>query len=85
MTDRSFSIDVAAIRERANMADAAVTVSSDRLSTHREIIRWLEDGDITTRRLMESILDEEERHADDILDMLGSLDGGSQPGSSPNP
>lgn len=110
MTDRSFSIDVAAIRERAraNMTDGAVTrahttyettadddlvsmlkenLAAERIviSTYQEIIRWLGDGDITTRRLMESILDEEERHANDILDLLGSLDGGSKPGSSHNP
>ncbi len=44
------------------------------ISTYQEIIRWPGDDDITTRRLMESILNEEERHANDILDLLGSLD-----------
>ena len=36
----------------------------------REIVRWLGDGDITTRRLMESILAVEEEHADDLLTFL---------------
>ncbi|NJP43596.1 ferritin-like domain-containing protein [Actinacidiphila epipremni] len=42
------------------------------ITTYQEIIRWLGDGDPTTRRLMESILEEEEDHADDLLDLLGS-------------
>lgn len=41
------------------------------ISTYQEIIRWIADGDPTTRRLMESILAEEEEHADDLTDLLG--------------
>ncbi|WP_067479743.1 ferritin-like domain-containing protein [Actinomadura hibisca] len=41
------------------------------IATYQEIIRWLGDGDPTTRRLMESILEEEEDHADDLVDLLG--------------
>jgi bacterioferritin len=41
------------------------------IESYQEIIRWLGDGDPTTRRLMEDILAEEEEHADDILDLLG--------------
>jgi bacterioferritin len=41
------------------------------ISSYREIIRWLSDSDPTTRRLMESILEEEEEHADDLVDLLG--------------
>ncbi|MBH5338262.1 bacterioferritin [Streptomyces pactum] len=41
------------------------------ISTYQEIIRWLGDSDPTTRRLMESILEEEEEHADDLVDLLG--------------
>jgi bacterioferritin len=41
------------------------------IESYQEIIRWLGDGDVTTRRLMEDILAEEEEHADDILDLLG--------------
>ncbi len=42
------------------------------ISSYQEIARWIGDGDPTTRRLMESILAEEEEHADDLLDLLGS-------------
>ncbi|HTW20664.1 MAG TPA: DUF892 family protein [Mycobacteriales bacterium] len=41
------------------------------IASYREIIRWLGDGDPTTRRLMEGILEEEEEHADDLVDLLG--------------
>ena len=41
------------------------------IESYQEIIRWLGDGDVTTRRLLETILAEEEEHADDILDLLG--------------
>jgi bacterioferritin len=42
------------------------------IESYQEIIRWLGDGDVTTRRLMEDILAEEEDHADDIMDLLGN-------------
>ncbi|MCG5214745.1 ferritin-like domain-containing protein [Streptosporangium soli] len=41
------------------------------IGTYQEIVRWLGEGDPTTRRLMESILAQEEEHADDLLDLLG--------------
>ena len=40
------------------------------IASYSEIIRWLGDGDPTTRRLMESILAVEEEHADDLLGLL---------------
>jgi bacterioferritin len=42
------------------------------ISSYQEIIRWIGDSDPTTRRLMETILAEEEEHADDLSDLLGS-------------
>ncbi|WP_018653575.1 ferritin-like domain-containing protein [Actinomadura flavalba] len=41
------------------------------IAIYQEIVRWLGDGDPTTRRLIESILEEEEDHADDLVDLLG--------------
>lgn len=41
------------------------------ITTYQEIIRWLGENDPTTR-LMESILEEEEEHADDLNDLLGN-------------
>jgi bacterioferritin len=40
------------------------------IEVYTEIIRWLGDGDITTRRMMESILKEEEDHADELNDLF---------------
>lgn len=51
----------------ANLAAARIVII-----TCQEIIRWLGDDDPTTRRLIEDILAEEEGHADDIIDLLGT-------------
>jgi bacterioferritin len=40
------------------------------IETYTEIIRWLGDHDVTTRRLMEEILAKEEEHADDLAKIL---------------
>jgi bacterioferritin len=40
------------------------------VASYSEIIRWVGDTDITTRRLMETILAVEEEHADDLLTLL---------------
>jgi bacterioferritin len=40
------------------------------IEVYTEIIRWLGDGDITSRRMMEQILKEEEDHADELNDLF---------------
>jgi bacterioferritin len=40
------------------------------IESYSEIIRWLGDKDVTTRRLLEDILAVEEEHADDMLTLL---------------
>ena len=42
------------------------------ITTYQEIIRWIGDGDPTTRRMIEDILADEEEHADDLVDLLGA-------------
>jgi bacterioferritin len=42
------------------------------IASYNEIIRWLSDKDVTTRRLMEDILAIEEEHADDFRTLLQS-------------
>jgi len=42
------------------------------IETYTEIIRWIDDGDPTTRRMLEEILAKEEEHADDIARLLSS-------------
>jgi bacterioferritin len=43
------------------------------IESYNEIIRWLGDGDPTTRRMLEQILAVEEEHADDLLSLLADL------------
>jgi bacterioferritin len=45
------------------------------IDTYREIIRYLGDKDVTTRRIFEDILAVEEEHADDMADLLEGRDG----------
>jgi len=40
------------------------------IDTYREIIRYIGEKDVTTRRLFEEILAVEEEHADDMADLL---------------
>ena len=40
------------------------------IETYNEIIRWLGNDDVTTRRLIEEILAVEEEHADDMMSLL---------------
>jgi bacterioferritin len=43
------------------------------ISTYGEIVRWIAEGDPTTRRLVEQLLSEEEDHADDLRSLLQQL------------
>ncbi|MGW7689313.1 hypothetical protein ACWGMA_10605 [Streptomyces asiaticus] len=78
-----FVLDVTRIRDdaRRKMAAGPVTDTygldknrvigflNDVIAT--EVVCWLGEHDPTTRRLMESILEEEEEHADDLVDLIG--------------
>jgi len=44
------------------------------IDSYRELVAYLGDRDSTTRRLMEDILAVEEKHADDLVDMLQGID-----------
>jgi bacterioferritin len=44
------------------------------IESYGEIVRFLGDRDITSRRLMEEILAVEEEHADDLRDLMATLD-----------
>ena len=43
------------------------------IESYSEIVRWLGDDDMTTRRLMEDILKTEEEHADDMANLLAKV------------
>jgi bacterioferritin len=44
------------------------------VESYSEIVRFLGERDVTTRRMMEEILANEEEHADDLRDLLATLD-----------
>src|SRR5712671_4980645 len=44
------------------------------IESYTEMIRYFADNDPTSRRLMESVLQQEEEHADDMATLLESLD-----------
>jgi len=43
------------------------------ICTYQEVIRWLGDGDATTRRMLESILTVQERHLAGLLSLLSTV------------
>lgn len=43
------------------------------IASYAEVAKWLGDKDPTTRRLLESILEVEEEHADDLLNLLEDM------------
>jgi bacterioferritin len=43
------------------------------IDSYREIVEYLGDRDPTSRRVMETILAQEEQHADDMADLLAGL------------
>lgn len=45
------------------------------IESYAEMIRFIGDGDSTTRRLLEEILAKEEEHADDMADLLRVVGG----------
>ena len=44
------------------------------IETYSEIIRWLDDADPTTRRIIEQILEKEEEHAEDMASLVEIYD-----------
>ena len=48
------------------------------IETYGDIIRWLGNDDVTTRRIIEDILKMEEEHADDLANLLEQIGGQSR-------
>jgi bacterioferritin len=49
------------------------------IEIYRRLIQWFGEGDPTTRRMFEAILEDEEDHANDLADLLASVDGTCAP------
>jgi bacterioferritin len=57
----------------ASMVEEDLVAERIAISSYQEIVRWLADGDPTTRRMMETILAVEEEHAEDLSSLLADL------------
>jgi bacterioferritin len=57
-------------RTLAEMIEEDLVAERIAVASYQEIIRWLGDGDPTSRRIMEGLLSDEEEHADDLRSLL---------------
>jgi bacterioferritin len=80
-----FNPDTLTARSHAEYRTAAALIDMIRedlvaeriaIASYTEIIGWLGDKDPTTRRLIESILEVEEEHADDLIGFLEQMGPG---------
>lgn len=71
LTERSHAEYVAGT-DLVDMVKEDLVAERIAIESYSEIIRWLGDKDVTTRRLLEDILAVEEEHADDLLTLLQS-------------
>ncbi|MGH7643117.1 MAG: ferritin-like domain-containing protein [Candidatus Dormibacteria bacterium] len=60
----------------AGMLEEDLVAERIAVASYREIVRWLGDGDPTTRVVMEGLLADEEEHADDLRSLLARVDRG---------
>lgn len=51
------------------------------IEIYRKLIRWFGNDDPTTRRMLETILADEEDHANDLADLIAAIDPRSEPRS----
>lgn len=73
MVSRSHtSYQLSADRDLAGALKENLAAERIVITTYQEIIGWLGEDDAVTRRLLETILAEEQEHADDILDLLAT-------------
>jgi bacterioferritin len=69
LTDRSHS-EYDASPDLVEMIQEDLVAERVAIASYSDVIRWLGDKDVTTRRLLEDILAMEEEHADDLLNLL---------------
>jgi bacterioferritin len=72
LTSRSHS-EYDSSEELAEMIREDLVAERIAIASYTEIIEWLGDGDVTTRRMLEHILAMEEEHAEDMLDLLTGI------------
>jgi bacterioferritin len=78
----NFDPDTLTARSHAEYAEGATLLEMVKedliaervaIESYSEIIRWLGDKDVTTRRMLEGVLAVEEEHADDLLSFLEEM------------
>lgn len=74
LTTRSHS-EYAEGKDLSSMIKEDLVAERIAIETYSEIVRWLGDGDPTSRRLMEQILEKEEEHAEDMASLLAKAGG----------
>jgi bacterioferritin len=57
-----------------DMLEADLYAERIAIESYREMIRYFGDRDPTSRRMLEEILESEEEHADDLVDLLHDLE-----------
>ncbi|HVJ40627.1 MAG TPA: ferritin-like domain-containing protein [Dongiaceae bacterium] len=72
LTERSHA-DYADSDDLVKMIEEDLVAERIAIETYSEIARWLGDRDPTSRRLMESILEKEEEHAEDLASLISRL------------
>jgi bacterioferritin len=72
LTDRSHS-EYDASPDLVEMIQEDLVAERVAIASYSDVIRWLGDEDVTTRRLLEDILAMEEEYADDLLNLLTDL------------
>lgn len=72
LTARSHS-EYKTARDLLEMVKEDLVAERVAIASYTEIINWLGDKDPTTRRLLESVLENEEEHADDLLGFLEQM------------
>jgi bacterioferritin len=74
LTSRSHS-QYDASHELLDMVREDLVAERVAIASYQEIVRWLGNDDPTTRRMIETILAQEEEHADDLLSIIQDLSG----------
>lgn len=72
LTARSHA-DFVSTNDLRRMIEENLVAERIAIETYRQIASWLGTADPTTRRLVESILEQEEEHADDMATLLTSF------------
>lgn len=78
LRERSYS-EYQPVQSLGQMIHESLVAERAAISFYRQVILWLDDRDPTTRSLLEGILAAEERHAEDMRELLVDREGPGRP------